>query len=60
MKKTDDTYLGNPLIKGSGIQIEFTEDQLKEYILCSQDPVYFMEKHMKIVTLDQGLVPIKL
>lgn len=60
MKKTDDTYLGNPLIKGSGIQIEFTEDQLKEYILCSQDPVYFMEKHMKIVTLDHGLTPIKL
>lgn len=60
MKKTDDTYLGNPLIKGSGIQIEFTEDQLKEYILCSQDPVYFMEKYMKIVTLDQGLTPIKL
>jgi hypothetical protein len=60
MKKTDDTYLGNPLIKGSGIQIEFTEDQLKEYILCSQDPVYFMEKYMKIVTLDHGLTQIKL
>jgi len=60
MRKVDDTYLGNPLIKGSGIQIEYTKEQLQEYMLCAQDPVYFMEKYMKIVTLDQGLVPISL
>jgi hypothetical protein len=60
VRKTDDTYLGNPLIKGSGIQIEYTKEQLQEYLLCSQDPVYFMEKYMKIVTLDQGLIPIQL
>lgn len=60
MRKIDDTYLGNPLLKGSGIQIDYTKEQLQEYLLCSQDPVYFMEKYMKIVTLDQGLVPIKL
>ena len=60
MRKVDDTYLGNPLIKGSGIQIEYTKEQLQEYMLCAQDPVYFMEKYMKIVTLDQGLVPITL
>jgi len=60
MRKTDDTYLGNPLLKGGNIKIEFTKDQLEEYIKCSQDPVYFMENHMKIVTLDQGLVTITL
>lgn len=60
MRKIDDTYLGNPLLKGSGIQIEYTKEQLQEYLLCSQDPVYFMERYMKIVTLDQGLVPITL
>lgn len=60
MRKIDDTYLGNPLLKGSGIQIEYTKEQLQEYLLCSQDPVYFMEKYMKIVTLDQGLVQIQL
>lgn len=60
MRKIDDTYLGNPLLKGSGIQIEYTKEQLQEYLLCSQDPVYFMEKYMKIVTLDHGLVPIQL
>lgn len=60
MRKTDDTYLGNPLLKGGNIKIEFTKEQLEEYIKCSQDPVYFMENHMKIVTLDQGLVTITL
>lgn len=60
MRKTDDTYLGNPLLKGSGIQIEYTKEQLQEYLLCSQDPVYFMENYMKIVTLDQGITQIKL
>lgn len=59
-RKIDDTYLGNPLLKGGNIQIEFTKEQLAEYIRCSQDPVYFMENYMKIVTLDQGLVTIKL
>lgn len=60
MRKIDDTYLGNPLLKGGNIQIEFTEEQLKEYLACSQDPVYFMEHHMKIVTLDHGLQTIEL
>jgi len=60
MRKTDETYLGNPLLKAGNIKIEFTKDQLEEYIKCSQDPVYFMENHMKIVTLDQGLVTITL
>lgn len=59
-RKVDDTYLGNPLLKGGNIQIEFTKEQLEEYLKCSQDPVYFMENHMKIVTLDQGLVNISL
>ena len=59
-RKIDDTYLGNPLLKGGNIQIEFTKEQLEEYLRCSQDPVYFMENYMKIVTLDQGLVNIKL
>ena len=60
MRKIDDTYLGNPLLKGGNIQIEFTKEQLQEYMTCSQDPVYFMENHMKIVTLDHGLVTINL
>jgi hypothetical protein len=54
------TYLGNPLLKGSHVQMEFTKEQLAEYIKCSEDPIYFAEKYMKIVTVDEGLVPIVL
>jgi hypothetical protein len=54
------TYLGNPLLKGSHVQMEFTKEQLAEYIKCSEDPIYFAEKYMKIVTVDEGLVPLML
>jgi hypothetical protein len=53
-------YLGNPNLKEIGTQIEFTKEQVEEYIKCSQDPVYFIKKYIKIVTLDKGLEPFDL
>ena len=53
-------YLGNPLLKKSGTSEEFTEEQIKEYILCSKDPVYFIENYMKIVNVDEGLIPFNM
>ena len=50
-------YLGNPLLKKAGTPEEFTEEQIKEYIKCSKDPVHFIENYMKIVNVDEGLVP---
>jgi hypothetical protein len=50
-------YLGNPLLKKAGTHEEFTEEQIAEYIKCSGDPVYFIRNHMKIVNVDEGLVP---
>ena len=57
-KKTG--YLGNPNLKEVGTKIEFTKEQVEEYIKCSQDPVYFIKKYIKIVTLDKGLEPFHL
>jgi hypothetical protein len=54
-KKTG--YLGNPNLKASGVDIQFTKEQVKEYIKCANDPVYFIENYIKIVSLDEGLVP---
>ena len=51
------SYLGNPNLKRSNVEVEFTEDQVQEYIKCSQDPVYFFETYIKIVNVDEGLVP---
>ncbi len=40
--------------------LQLTEDQVREYVRCSQDPVYFIENYVKIITLDKGFVQIKL
>lgn len=53
-------YLGNANLKPSGIGIEFTKDQVQEYMKCAQDPIYFIKKYVKVVSLDEGLVPFNL
>ena len=52
---TDDIYLGNPNLKRANTQIEFTQDQIMEFLRCKANPVYFAKQHVKIVTLDEGL-----
>jgi len=53
-------YLGNPNLKEAGVKIDFTEEQIREYVRCSQDPIYFIKKYIKVVSLDKGLVPFEL
>ena len=53
-------YLGNPLLKKANVPVEFTKEQIQEYQKCMDDPVYFIQEHMKIVSLDEGLVPFKM
>ena len=38
--------------------MQLTEDQVREFVRCSQDPVYFIENYVKIITLDKGFVQI--
>lgn len=52
-------YNNNPNIKGVGQSIQFTSEQIQEYLKCSEDPVYFVNNYCKIVTLDFGLQPFK-
>jgi len=49
-------YNGNPNIKKAGVTQNYTTDEMAEYIKCSQDPVYFIKKYVKIISLDEGLV----
>ena len=53
----DDVYLGNPNLKKANTPIQFTKEQVTEFIKCKKDPVYFAAKYVKIVSLDEGLVP---
>ena len=52
----DSVYLGNPLLKKANTQIEFTKDQILEFVKCKEDPVYFTRNYVKIVNVDDGLV----
>jgi hypothetical protein len=56
---SNDVYLGNPLLKKANTPIEFTQEQIEEYIKCKDDPVYFAQNYVQIVTLDHGLQPFK-
>ena len=51
-------YLGNPNLKRVNMPMQLTEDQVREFVRCSQDPVYFIENYVKIITLDKGFVQI--
>ena len=55
-----DAYLGNPNLKKVNTPIEFTKEQIREYQKCAGDPIYFMENYIRIVSLDEGLVPFKM
>jgi len=55
-----DIYLGNPNLKKANTAIEFTEEQILEFLRCKQDPVYFARNYIKIVSLDHGLVPFEM
>ena len=56
----NEIYLGNPNLKRANIAQNFTDEQVEEFIKCSQDPVYFITNYIKIISLDKGLVPFDL
>ena len=54
-----DIYLGNKNLKNKDVKLEFTADQLSEFLKCARDVNYFCETYVKIVTVDKGLQPFK-
>ena len=60
MLQSGNNYLGNPYLKRANVSVEWTENQVTEYTKCMDNPLYFIENYIKIVSLDEGLVPFKL
>jgi len=56
----ESVYLGNPNLKKANVQQQWTKKELEEYTLCMKDPIYFIRTYIKIVSLDEGLVPFEL
>lgn len=55
-----ESYNGNQLIKKAGIKVAWTIEQIKEWKKCRDDPIYFIEQYIRIVTIDFGLQPMVL
>jgi len=60
MINKNDIYLGNPNLKKANVQIQYTQEQIQEFLKCKEDPVYFSVNYIKIVSLDEGLVPFEM
>ena len=59
-KDNKNAYLGNPLLKRANVSQNWTKKQLLEYSKCMEDPLFFIQNYVKIVSLDEGLVPFKM
>jgi hypothetical protein len=55
-----DSYRDNPLLKKAGVEHAYTQEEVDEYIICAKDPVYFAMKYIKIVNVDEGLMPFRM
>ena len=60
VKNNEFGYLGNPNVKRDGVETSFTKEEILEYKKCLEDPSYFARKYVKIISLDEGLVPFNL
>tara|TARA_Y100000593_G_scaffold83142_1_gene156545 strand:+ start:2080 stop:3723 length:1644 start_codon:yes stop_codon:yes gene_type:complete len=57
---SDSVYLGNPNLKKANVTQEWTKEEVEEYAKCMKDPIYFIQEYIKIVNIDEGLVPFKM
>ena len=55
-----DSYRDNPLLKKVGVNVNYTQEQIEEYVKCAKDPIYFCMNYIKIVNVDEGLVNFKM
>lgn len=53
-------YLGNQNLRRKGTKHAWSEDQVREWVKCKNDPIYFIENYVRIVTIDHGLQLMKL
>lgn len=47
---SDIGFRGNPKLKKTNSMVEWTPDLVQEWMKCSEDPIYFIETYMKIIS----------
>lgn len=53
-------YLGNQKLKRVNVPINYSPDEIKEFVRCSRDPIYFIKTYVKIINVDRGIIPFEL
>jgi len=54
------SYLGNPALKTVNVKSKWTPKRLEELQKCSEDPLYFICKYIKVVTIDTAVTDFNL
>lgn len=54
------SYQSNPNLPNEQYRHAFTQSELDEYVKCSNDPIYFAKKYIKIINVDRGLIPFEM
>tara|TARA_B100001250_G_scaffold170839_1_gene147106 strand:- start:3789 stop:5441 length:1653 start_codon:yes stop_codon:yes gene_type:complete len=60
MTTNTEVYLGNPNLKKANVAQNFTKKQIAEFLKCAEDPIHFIRKYIKIVSLDEGVIPFRM
>jgi hypothetical protein len=58
--KGNNHYLGNPHVKKDGVEEDWDQQKVAEYAKCMASPTHFAKDHIKIINLNEGLVPFEL
>lgn len=56
----DEIFKGNDQLPPADATYQYTVEELREFVKCSKDPVYFIKSYMKIIQVDRGLVPFEM
>jgi len=59
-KTKKQVYLGDPRLKAPGVQLKWTQEDIDEFKKCRNDVIYFIERYMKIVHIDRGVIPFNM
>ena len=57
MSGNHEIYLGNPNLKKSNVPQEFSKEEVAENLKCAGAPIYFIRTYIRIVSLDEGVIP---
>ena len=57
---SEDSYLGNRLLKPTNVPHQFTKHEVEEYVKCRDDIVYFLRNYVQVIHVDKGLIPFDL